>query len=164
MSSSETKASPTPLPITPPAIGVVKISSPLWIILPNLDKLATFPALFASKALLAKLAARSLLAVCTPIWAPLTAGSPICVKACVIRPTVLASAVSSKGLIVSKNCSTLAADSVPNPRSISSAPSEKIPLGILIKPDPTPAKADVMKCVSSSFFFLAAAVTPYASS
>ena len=134
------------------------------MILPNLDKLAAFPALFASKALLAKLVARKLLAAFTPSWAPLTAGSPICVKASVILPIVLASAASSKGLIASKNCSTLAADSVPKPRSTSSAPNEKIPLGILIIPDPTPAKAEVMKCVSSSFFFLAAAVTPYASS
>jgi len=58
---------------------------------------------------------------------------------------VLASASSSKGLRSSKNFSTDAADSVPNPKSINSAPNEKTLLGIFITPVATPASADVIK-------------------
>ena len=62
------------------------------------------------------------------------ATGPICARACVIRPTVLASASSSKGLRSSKNFSTPAANSVPNPRSISSAPNEVNPFGMFQSP------------------------------
>ena len=159
ISSSETKDSPTPLPIIPPAKGVVKTSSPLWIILPNFDNETALPAFFACKALLAKLAARKLLAAFTPSVAPLTATGPIDASACVNLPIPLDSATSSNGFKSSKNFSTDSAVSVPNPRSISSAPNETTPSGILIRPDATPAAAETKKLVSP-FFFLSAAVAP----
>ena len=67
---------------------------------------------------------------------------------------VLASAVSSKGFISSKNFSTEAAALVPKPRSINSAPKEKAAWGILKIPEPIPAKPASIKLTSSSFFFL----------
>ena len=160
ISSSETKDSPTPLPIIPPARGVVKTSCPLWIIWPNLDNETALPAFFAAKARLAKLAARKLLAAFTPSVAPLIATGPIEAKAWVILPIPLASATSSKGFKVSKNFSTSSAVSVPNPKSRSSAPNETIPSGIFIKPEAIPAAAEVKKPVSSAFLLLLAALAP----
>ena len=159
MSSSETKDSPTPLPIIPPARGVVNTSCPLWIIFPKFDNETALPALFAANALLAKLAARIELAAFTPSVAPLIATGPIDANAWVILPIPLDSATSSKGFKSSKNFSTSSAVSVPSPRSISSAPNETTPSGILIRPDATPAAADTKKLVSD-FFLLAAAVAP----
>ena len=80
-----------------------------------------------------------------------------------IRPMVLASASSSKGLRSSKNFSTDEAVSVPSPKSTSSAPNDRNLLGILMTPVATPANADSMKPVPSAFHFLAVAVGPRAS-
>ena len=103
--------------------------------------------------------ARIELAAFIPSVAPLTATGPIDANACVILPIPLDSATSSKGFKSSKNFSTSSAVSVPNPRSMSSAPNETIPSGILIRPDATPAAAATKKLVSD-FFLLAAAVAP----
>ena len=61
---------------------------------------------------------------------------------------VLSSATSSKGFILSKNCSTLATVSVSAPRSINSAPNDTIPSGTLIRPDTKPAPSAVYQLVS----------------
>ena len=67
-----------------------------------------------------------------------------------IRPAVVASAASSKGLIVSKNFSTLAAVLVFKPKSSKFAPKEKNPSGILNTPDAMPDNVDLMIPISSS--------------
>ena len=68
----------------------------------------------------------------------------------------MASAASSNIFIVSKNFSTPAAVLVPNPKSISVAPKEKAPSGILNTPDAIPDKVDLITPISSSssYFFL----------
>ena len=63
-------------------------------------------------------------------------------KSSVIFPAVVASAFSSNSVRSSKKLSTLAALSVPRPRSIMLAPSEKKPLGMAMVPDIRPAKID----------------------
>ena len=63
-------------------------------------------------------------------------------KSSVIFPAVVASAFSSNSVRSSKKLSTLAALSVPKPRSIMLAPSEKKPLGMAMVPDKRPAKID----------------------
>ena len=60
----------------------------------------------------------------------------------VILPAVVASAISSNGFIFAKNSSTSAAWLVSAPKSISVAPKENKPSGILNKPEPTPAIID----------------------
>jgi hypothetical protein len=72
-------------------------------------------------------------------FAPATPGTPICTKASVNLPIALCSATSSNGFILSKNCSTDAAVSVPAPKSINSAPKDTTPSGTFIKPDANPA-------------------------
>jgi len=160
ISSSVATASPTPLPIIAPAVGVVSMSSPLSIILPSLDKVTALPAFFASNALLAIIAERAVAAIATPRIPPVTARVPTVVNASVILPIPLDSAISSKGFKSSKYFSTSFAFSVPNPRSISSAPTEIKLSGILIRPDAIPAAAASKKPVSSDFFFLLAFVAP----
>ena len=70
-----------------------------------------------------------------------------------IRPAAVASAASSKGLIVSKNFSTLAAVLVPKPKSNKFAPNENAPSGILNTPDAIPDNVDLITPISSSSFF-----------
>ena len=53
---------------------------------------------------------------------------------------------------MSKNFSTLAAVLVPNPKSISVAPKEKAPSGILNTPEAIPDKVDRITPTSSSLF------------
>ena len=77
-------------------------------------------------------------------------GTPICIIASVSLPIPLSSATSSKGFNLSKNCSTLAAVSVPAPKSINSAPRDTTPSGIFIIPDIIPAAAAVYQEVSLS--------------
>ena len=70
---------------------------------------------------------------------PALPGTPICTNTSANFPTVLSSATSSKGFILSKNCSTLATVFVSAPKSINSAPNDTIPSGTFIAPDTRPA-------------------------
>ena len=81
--------------------------------------------------------------------------------ACVIFPTVLASASSSNGLTSSNHLSTSAAVLVSPTKSKTSAPNDTNPLGIFHKPVATPASADSKNPTSSSI--LLASVSPKAS-
>ena len=63
-------------------------------------------------------------------------------RSSVILPAAVASAFSSKGFILSKNCSTFAALFVSAPRSISSAPKDTKPSGIFIRPYAMPDRTD----------------------
>ena len=65
-------------------------------------------------------------------------------------PAVVASAISSNGFIFAKNFSTSAALLVSAPRSISVAPSDTKPSGILNKPEPKPASTETIVLVSLS--------------
>ena len=93
-------------------------------------KLSELPALLVFKALSANFC---------PNLKPTPPGIPICVNASVSLPTALLWAYSSKGLSLSKNCSTSAAVSVSAPKSINSAASENTPSGTLMIPDAIPA-------------------------
>ena len=64
------------------------------------------------------------------------------VTSSVILPAVVASAISSNGFIFAKYSSTSAALLVSAPKSISVAPKENKPSGILNKPEPIPAIID----------------------
>ena len=68
----------------------------------------------------------------------------------VILPAVVASAISSKGFIFAKYSSTSAALFVSAPRSISVAPRDTKPSGILKRPEPIPAKTDCIVLISFS--------------
>ena len=72
--------------------------------------------------------------------------------ACVILPTVLASASSSKGLTSSNHFSTSLAVSVLPTKSNISAPKETNPFGMFQRPVATPANADSKNPTSSSWF------------
>ena len=79
------------------------------------------------------------------LLAPLKAkppGIPMLIRASVILPAAVASAFSSRVVRSSKNASTLAAFPLSTPRSKRLAPKEKKPLGIAIRPEPTPASID----------------------
>ena len=90
------------------------------------------------------------LASFVPILYPVAPGIPRLTKVSTTLPVVVASAISSKGLILSKNCSTAAAPLVPNPKSTRVAPKEINSSGILKRPDPTPAKPLRIELYSSS--------------
>ena len=82
---------------------------------------------------------------------PIVPGTPIWTNASVNLPKPVSSAKSSaptKSCIESKVFSTLAARSLPKPRSINSAAREKTPSGTLIKPDAIPAAPDINILVS----------------
>jgi hypothetical protein len=104
-------------------------------------KICILTSFFAFNALVASLVAS---------FAPAAPGIPICTNASVSLPTALCSAISSNGLILSKNCSTDAAVFVPAPKSINSAPSDTTPSGTLIKPDAIPATKAVAPDTSLS--------------
>ena len=77
--------------------------------------------------------------------APLKAkppGIPMLTNSSVIFPAAVASAFSSRSVRSSNQASTLAALPLSTPRSKRLAPNEKKPLGIDIKPEPTPASID----------------------
>ena len=72
--------------------------------------------------------------------APAPAGTPIETNASNILPAAFCSATSSKGFILSKKSSTLAAELTVKPvTSISSAPKDTKPSGIFKTPDNIPA-------------------------
>ena len=105
-------------------------------LLPTLNDV---PAFLASNAFFANL---------LPNLNPYVLGTPIETSASVNLPAPCFCASSSKGLIVSKNCSTLPAVLVSKPRSINSAARENIPSGTLNKPDAIPAAPAVYQAVS----------------
>ena len=81
---------------------------------------------------------------------PVVDGIPKLTKVSVSLPAVVDSAISSKGLILSKKDSTDAAISVSKPKSINSAPRETNCSGILNRPEPIPARPLRMAPYSSS--------------
>ena len=115
----------------PPATPAANLTVPAFLLrlsaliacltaflLPSLNDV---PAFLASNAFFANL---------LPNLNPTVLGTPIDTNASVNLPAPCFCANSSKGFIVSKNCSTLPAVSVSNPRSINSAANENIPFGI----------------------------------
>ena len=85
------------------------------------------------------------LAALTAVFPSLKATPPGIAKlviSSVIFPAVVAAAISSKGFMLAKYSSTSAALLVSAPKSIKVAPNEKIPSGILNKPEPIPAIID----------------------
>ena len=63
-------------------------------------------------------------------------------KSSVIFPAAVASAFSSRLVRSSNHCSTAAALPELTPKSKSVAPNENNPLGICMRPEPTPASID----------------------
>ena len=87
---------------------------------------------------------KALLARLAPLVKAIPPGTPMLTNVSVIFPIVVASAFSSKSVRSSNHFSTSTAFLVSAPKSIRDAPRENKPLGMAIRPDPTPASMECM--------------------
>ena len=154
--ASATPPKPAPVPKAF-ILSLIVASSSNFVSLSALDSLDKSCA--GSKYLPAFLPAIATFAKLLPALNAIPPGTPMLIISSVILPAVVASAASSNGFILSKNSSTDAAVLVSAPKSINDAPNENIPSGILNKPDPIPAKVDLIAPIFDSSFVAPACIS-----